>query len=238
MQINMNFKNARLIIFVFAASFCLGGCATLEAAKKADEKATPQYNCEYWKIQRVISAVKSKNGNISICVRLVNPTKTENPKLKTIILPLSETTGKITAGVNLVSSHSGCPIEDDLYPIEKTETGCDKVRDKNVSPNTALPIEKLDIGLNEREMIYDLLTAENKGQQVTEKIYEIRGKFSKHVLLVYWPIHADQQSVQPIIIAGTYEDKSTGIYNLLLIPALLADALYIVVIYFLPFLMI
>lgn len=238
-KLPINFYIPKTLIAIFLIIIgtisILFGCATLEAAKKADEKATPQFNCEYWKIQRVISAVKSKNGNISICVRLVNPTKNENPKLKTITLPFSDKTKSITAGAKLESSLSGCPIEDGLYPIKKTNTGCDKISPKNVPPMSVLPIEKLDIGDNDRDMLYDLLSADNKGQQATEKIYEIQGKFSKHVLLAYWPINTDQQSVQPIIIAGTYENKSTGIYNLLVIPALVADALYFFVTFILPF---
>lgn len=235
MQINLIFQKVCLFIFLFVAMYCIGGCASGKVAEIADRKATPRFNCEYWKIQRVISAVKNENGNISICVRLVNPAKNENPKLKTITLPFSDTTKTITAGAKLEASFSGCPIEDDLYPNKKTKTGCDKIGAKNHPPTTVLAIEKLDIGHNDRDMLYDLLTADNKGQQVAEKIYEIRGKFSKHVLLVYWPINTDQQSVQPIIIAGTYEDKSTGIYNLLVIPALVADALCFFVTFILPF---
>ena len=240
LQININFPKVCLLIYLFIATFCLGGCAglTFKAAKIAERKATPRFNCEYWKIQRIISAVKNENGNISICLRLVNTARTENPKLKTITLPFSDKTKTITAGAELESSLSGCPIEDGLYPIEKTKTGCDKIVAKNDPPMTVLPIEKLDIGYNDRDMLYDLLSADNKGQQATEKIYEIKDKFSKHVLLAYWPVNTDQQSIQPIIIAGTYEDKSTGIYNLLQIPAFIADALLFFCAFILPIMLI
>jgi hypothetical protein len=235
MQINLIFQKVCLLIYLFVATFCLGGCIAHKTAEIADRKAAPRFNCEYLKIQRIISAVKYENGDISICVSLVNPAKTENPKLKTITLPFSDKTKTITAGAKLESNFSGCPIGDDLYPIKKTKTGCDITGAKNVPPMSVLPIEKLDIGNNDRDMLYDLLSADNKGQQATEKIYEIQGKFSKHVLLAYWPINTDQQSVQPIIIAGTYEDRSTGIYKLLVIPALVADVLYFFVTFILPF---
>lgn len=215
--------------------FCLNGCLSLNAASEADRKATPEYNCEYWKIQKVVSAVKNEKGDISICVRLVNPGKTENPKLKTITLPFSDSTGKITDGTTLESSLPGCPMEDNLYPVEKTQEGCDNITAKNGSSTTFIPIEKLDIGHKDLNMLYDLLNAYNKDQQLIEKIYEVRGKFSKHSLLVYWTMQNSQQSAQPIIIAGTYEDKSTGVYNLLVIPALMADVLYFLLIFVSPF---
>ena len=47
-------------------------------------------------------------------------------------------------------------------------------------------------------------------------------------------IHTDRQSVQPIIIAGTYEDKSNVIYNLSVIPALILMLLYAFLILFYP----
>ena len=215
-------KSFTLIILAITF-FYLSGCAGKSSFQLAGEKASPELSCEYWNIQRVVSAIKHENGDISICVRLVNPVKTENPKLKTITLPFSDLAGKITAGEKLASSPSGCPLDDDWYPVEKAEKGCDKIGLTNVSSTTVLPIEKFDVGQRDvayldRNELYDLLNTYNKDQQITEKIYEVKSKSSKHALLVYWPAQINRQGIPPIIIAGTYEDKSTDAYYLLTIP--------------------
>jgi len=45
------------------------------------------------------------------------------------------------------------------------------------------------------------------------------------VLLIYWPSEMDQDSVQPLGIAGGYEseDESTSLYYLLVPPAVMLD---------------
>jgi hypothetical protein len=224
-------KTIILSFLAIASLFSLSGCINKYWVELAEEKALPSQNCEYWKIQRVVSAIKHENSDISICVRLVNPDKTENPKLKTITLPFSELTGEIIAGTKLESSSSGCPLYSDWYPVEKSKTGCDKIDSNSVSTTTVIPIEKVDAG--ELDINYigpnqlsELLNAHTKDQQITGKIYEVKNKSSKHALFptskhalfVYWPAQINQQAVQPIIIAGTYEDKSTYAYWLLTIP--------------------
>ena len=207
-RLSIDFYNPKAIIFFFlaiASLFYLSGCASELLSKDwldlAEEKASPELNCEYWKIQRVVSAIKHENSDISICVRLVNPIKTENPRLKTITLSFSELTGEITAGTNLKSSPSGCPLNDDWYPIEKSKMGCDKIDSNGVSSTTVIPIEKVDVGELDvdhidRNDLYDLINTYTKDQQMTEKIYEVKSKSSKHALFVYLPAQINQQGVE------------------------------------------
>ena len=61
-------KTFALILFTAASLLYLNGC-TASALQLAREKASPQ-NVEYRKIKRVVSGVKQKNGDISICVEL------------------------------------------------------------------------------------------------------------------------------------------------------------------------
>ena len=147
-------------------------------------------------------------------------------------------TGEITAGTNLKSSPSGCPLNDDWYPIEKSKMGCDKIDSNGVSSTTVIPIEKVDVGELDvdhidRNDLYDLINTYTKDQQMTEKIYEVKSKSSKHALFVYLPAKINQQGVEPIIIVGTYEDKSTDAYRLLAIPYVIGAIGFIAIYIFL-----
>ena len=218
----MNFEKIYLLVYLFIASFYFNGCATSAeplGEPNADRKEALELKCENcWKIIRVVSAIKHKDGDISICARLVSPVKTESPRLKTITLPLSELTGIIPAGTKSKQSISESPFYYVWYPIEKTERGCDKIDLRKTPLATDLPIETLDVGrkfelgYKDRNKLYELLNSYNKDQQGIEKIYEVKSKFSTYVLLVYWPIQNSQQDVKPIIIAAVY-DRNTKYYQ-------------------------
>ena len=217
----MNFPKVYLLIYLFIASFYFNGCATSTESSgepNADRKEPLELKCENcWKIIRVVSAIKHKDGDISICARLVSPVKTESPRLKTITLPLSELTGIIPAGTKSKPGFSESLFYYVWYPIEKAERGCDKIDLKNTPSATALPIEtldvgrKFDLGYKDRNKLYELLISYNNDQQGIEKIYEVKSNFSKYVLLAYWPIQNNPQGDKPIIVAGVY-DKNTKYY--------------------------
>lgn len=228
------------ILLSIVLLFYLSGCATSGLLEQAENSSSPRLNCDYWKIKRVVSAVKQKNGDISICVELVDINISEiwricryhpeityedkEPELKTITLSFSYLTGDIAAGVDLESSESGCPSYDALYPVEKTKKGCDKIISESLSSMADLPIERLEVQEKDKNELYDLLNAYNENSQITEKLYEVsfgnydegtdkatdcdnRIKYVSDVLLVYWSTKISQREVEPIIIAGTYEDQ-------------------------------
>jgi len=219
--------------------FYLSGCATIAAVDWAEQKASPELNCDYRKIKSVVSAVKQQNGDISICIELIDIAGKEAPKLKTVTLPFSDLTGTVVPGVDIESSSSpsGCPIYDRLYPVEKTKKGCGKISSGNESSRVVLPIERLEFDKEDKNRLYDLLNIYTKGAQYAERLYEINfvnyengtenatngdeaidhqtRYFVSDVLFVYWPNPTSRQKHHPIIIAGTYEDQSTAIGRLI-----------------------
>ena len=234
-------KTIVLTVLAIVSICCLCGCATTIAIEWAQEKSSPELNCEHLEIKNVLSAVKQENGDISICVELVDYNKPEYPKV-TITLPCSGLTGAIAEGVNLDPGESGCPSFDSYYPIEKTQEGCEKTTSGSLSSSAVLPIEKLDLREDGRDDLYDLLISYNKDSQIKEKIYEVsfveyEGATEKvsrvyDVILIYWPTQIDQQGAHPIMIVGTYEDQSYADRYLILPLTLAIDAVILVGGYF------
>lgn len=177
-------KSLALIFLIITSLFYLKGC-TIKALKLAKEKASPE-NCEYWKIKTVVSAVKQKNGDISICVELNTPNGNEELKLNTITLPLATLTGEKTAVEMLELRPAECPFAieqihrseecwfDDegwlpcpgdeytdatcfWYPIEKSKSGCETVSPGSLSSTSVVPIERLEVHNKDRNQLYDLL---------------------------------------------------------------------------------
>ena len=167
----------------------MSGCVTSGLLEQVENSSSPRLNCDYWKIKRVVSAVKQENGDISICVELVDISilvvgricryhpeityEDKKPELKTITLSFSYLTGDFAAGVDLESSESGCPTCDALYPVEKTKKGCDKNISESLSSMADLPIERLEVHEKDRNELYDLLNSYNENSQITEKLYEV-----------------------------------------------------------------
>ena len=247
-------KSFPCILLAIASIFYLNGCVTMHAMEWAEEKASPELNCEYLNIRSVLSAVKQENGDISICVQLEYSRYTEAEQSKvTITLPFSELTGAITAGADLDPDESRCPSSSSWYPIEKTLNGCEKISPGSLSSPAVLSIEKFDVREENRDDLYDLLVADNKDSQIIDKIYEISFvTYEEHsetgadsddlmkdwlrsvndVIVVYWPAQIGQQRVHPIRIIGIYEDQSSE-YSYLIFPIAIAmDAGILVFFYF------
>jgi hypothetical protein len=226
LPMDFNIPKVYLLFYLVVVSFYFSGCATSSASldeSDADRKASLELNCRnYWKIQKVLSATRNKDGGISICVRLVSPVTTESPKLKSITLSLSDLDGEISAATSNQFRTFECPLDYDWYPIDKTQKGCDEIGSNKTPISIALPIEKLDvgpmfdIGYKDRNRLFELLNTYTKDQQTKEKIYEVRSKSSKYVLLVYWPIQNTRQGIQPIVIAGVAE-RGTADFNFMLL---------------------
>ena len=77
-----------LISLAMASLFYLNGC-TASALQIARDKASPE-NAEYWKIKRVVSAVKHENGDISVCIELNESDEAEGLELISINLTIVE----------------------------------------------------------------------------------------------------------------------------------------------------
>ena len=205
--------------------FYLNGCTiTPKAIELANEKAAPQY--EYWNIKRLVSAVKQENGDVSLCVELNNAGEIEEPKLNTITIPLVILNGEANQHEKHGFYPGECPSLCYWYPIEKVENGCDKITPENLSTKSILPIEKLTI--YSQDQLYDLLNSYNENQKIPDKIFEI-SDVSRDISLIYWLVQIDQQRTLPNSIAGVYEDKSTNLYYLTVPPAIVGDAIIVVV---------
>ena len=214
-----------LIFLAMASLIYLNGCTlTPKAIELANEKAAPQY--EYWNIKRLVSAVKQENGDVSLCVELNNAGEIEEPKSNTITIPLAILNGETNQHERHGFSPGECPIPCYWYPIEKVESGCDKIIPENLSTISILPIEKLTI--HSQDQFYDLLNSYNENPEIQDKIFEL-SYASTDISIIYLFGQTDQQRTLPNGIAGVYEDKSTNLYYLTVPPAMVGDAIIVVV---------
>ena len=238
-------KFLALSFFAGALLFGLSGCTT-KALQIAEEKASPE-NSQYWTIDRVVSAFKEKNGNISVCVKLNDPDEKEVPQLNTLTFPLSILTGDARSTEKLRLRPQACPFGDVncySYPIKKVKTGCETVAADTLFAGSIIPIEKLSVTDKDRNGRYRLPNSIIKNRQTSDKIYEISFEIdkeyiekkidsdkarddeetgSKKIAILYWPAQIDSQGERPIIIAGAYKDNSTYLYYLLVPPAFVGD---------------
>lgn len=236
-----------LILLALVSLFYFSSCTT-KALQLAKEKASPE-NATYWKIKSVVSAIKKENGDVSVCVDLKESAESADPKLNTLTLPLSILRGDSFA-VKRFGLHSGdCSFDNETcywYPIEKAKPGCESVGPGALSSASVLPVENIQVHDKSRHQLYTLLHDLNEGQPMTEKIYAVRfvydaedtkeekdtlddevqnnnAKESKEIFLTYWPAGIGQQDLQPISLAGAYEDNSTVIYYLIVPLAFVGD---------------
>lgn len=237
-----------VLIFIFMMS----GCATTYTLDLADRKSSPSISHTNLNISKVRSAVEQENGDISVCVELYEPPKTNKSECYAITLPnpslLKETIDMETLGFR-GKDIGGLPdryapdtyITDYLYSLEKAKKGCQELEPKKLLADSTLPIVKLTLPEKDSDRLYTLLNKLKAQGSAKEKLYEV--KFLKNeadssaemnenevtnysdVLLIYWPSESDQDTVQPLGIAGGYEseDESTKLYYLLIPPAVLLD---------------
>ena len=214
-----------LIFLLLAWLLYLNGCTlTPKALQLANEKAAPQY--EYWNIKRIESAVKQENGDVLLCVELNNADEIEEPKLSTITIPFAILNGEANQHERHGFYPGECPIPCYWYPIEKVENGCDKIITENLYTKSVLPIEKLTI--HSQDQFYDLLNSYNESPEIQDKIFEL-SYASTDISIIYLFVQTDQQRTLPNGIAGVYEDKSTNLYYLTVPPAMIGDAIIVVV---------
>jgi hypothetical protein len=206
-----------LIFLAMASLLYLNGCAiTPKAIQFAQEKASPHY--KYWNIKSVQSAVEQDNGDISFCVELNNG----------ITITPSALSGRNDLHERLGLDSGEYPLSNTLYywyPIERVESGCDKITQGNLSTKSILPIEKLIV--DSQDQLNDLLNSYNNSRIKPNKILEVR-YVSKDISIIYWFARIDHQTFLPINIAGVYEDKSTNLYYLTVPAAFIGDVIIVV----------
>jgi hypothetical protein len=219
------FEFFMLIFLLLASLLYLNGCTlTPKALQLANEKAAPQY--EYWNIKRIESAVKQENGDVALCVELNKTGEIEESKLSTITIPLAILNGAANQHERHGFYPGECPIPCYWYPIEKVENGCDKITPENLSTKSILPTEKLTI--HSQDQFYDLLNSFKENPKIQDKIFEL-SHASTGISTIYLFVQTDQQQTLPNGIAGVYEDKSTNLYYLTVPPAMVGDAIIVVV---------
>ena len=220
-------KTFALILFAAASLLYLNGC-TARALQLAREKASPQ-NVEYRKIKRVVSGVKQKNGDISICVELEADNAAEQ-MLSTLILPHSVLTGNSNDGRRLKLLPAECPPGNTAcywYPVEEIKSGCDKTAAGDSIRVHVIPVEKLPAESNNRDLPDNSNGAYYYNLQVPGKLYEA-GDLFNGVSVIYSSGRLDQQGSRSILIGGIYEDKSTNLYYLTVPAAFVGDVIVVV----------
>ena len=230
----------------------MSGCATAYTLDLAERKASPSISYTDLNISKIRSAVELKNGDVSVCIELYEPHKTNKSECYAITLPnstmLKETTDLETLGfrgkemVGHPDSYGPGPyIDDYLYPLAKAKKGCQKLEPKKLPADSILPIVKVTLPEKDRYQLYNILNELKQQGSQKEKLYEVKFLTMEEdssvemnenedtnysdVLLIYWPSAMDQDSVQPLGIAGGYEseDESTKLYYLLIPPAATLD---------------
>ena len=236
----------------------MSGCITPHALDLAERKSSPAITYTDWNLKKVWSAMEVENGDISLFVELYESDKMNNSECFEITLPnyslIKETTDIKTLGfrekeiVGQSDRYAPDPyIKNYLYPLAKAEKGCQKLESQNLPTDSALPIVKLRLPKNDSVQLYTLLNELKAHGSPKEKLYEVKFFKSKDdsssemneyegtkyadVLLIYRPSGVDQEIVQPIGIAGGYEseDESTSLYYLLVPPAVMIDAIGLMV---------
>ena len=226
MQLNRSaFKLLSPILLLLASLLFLNGCTlTPKALQLANEKAAPNY--EYWNFKRIESAVTQENGDVAVCAELKSAEAIAEPKLSTIIIPLAILNGDASQHKRHGFVPGECPSPCYWYPIKRVENGCDKTSSEILSTQSSLPIEKLAI--YSQDQIYEFIDSYNENRQIPEKIFEV-DYVSRDTSEIYWFAQIDGQQTLPISIAGVYDDKSTKLYYLTVPPAIIGDAVIVVV---------
>ena len=222
LHLNSSILEFLLLVFLLLVSLLyLNGCTlTPKALQLANEKAAPQY--EYWNIKRIESAVKQENGNVALCVELNNSNEIEEHKLYTITIPLAILNGEANQHERHGFYSGECPVPCYWYPIEKVENGCGKITPENLSTKSVLPIEKVTI--HSQDQFYDFLNSSSKTQISPDKMFEVNDP-STGISAIYWFVQIDKQKTVLNSISGVYEDKSTNLYYLAVLPAMVGDVI-------------
>ena len=245
------------VSFVFIC--IVSGCITPHALDLAEEKSSPIVTYTEWNLKSVRSAVEQENGDILVFAELYESLKSNKSECYSIKLPnrstLKETTDLKTLGFRgkEIIGHpdrnaSDTYINEYLYPLVKAKKGCQELKYKKPPADSILPIIKLTVPGKDSDRIYTLLNELEANGSPKEKLYEIKflrgeensggemnetevAKYSD-VLLIYWPSKIDPEFVQPIGIAGGYEseDESTNLYYLLVPPAVVLDAIGLIIV--------
>jgi hypothetical protein len=240
------------ISFSLAFIFIVSCGITPHAIDLAEEKSSPSVRYTDWNLKKVKSAVQQENGDISVIVELYESHKRNTSESYAITLPnaslLKKTKGLEMLGfrgkemVGHPDSYGPGPyIDDYLYPLAKAKKGCQKLEPKKLPAYSILPIVKVTLPEKNRYQLYNILNELKHQGSPKEKLYEVKFLTMEEdssvemnenedinysdVLLIYWPSELDQDSFQPLGIAGGYEseDESTKLYYLLIPPAVALD---------------
>jgi hypothetical protein len=196
----------------------------------------------------VRSGAEQENGDISVCVELNDSNKAESASY-TFSIPGSTLAEGVAAIEALGFRRSlSSPVTWYWYPIEKAAGGCAVSNPAQGSPETFLPLERITVPLEDKYQLSDILSNLKKGPEGTKKLYEEtfseaardeelhsydppaakdvsgQAKGTKEVVLVYYPSLADRDRIEPLIIAGAYNQAETNLYYLLVPPAVAWDA--------------
>ncbi len=235
-------------------TFIVSGCITPHALDLAERKSSPSITYTDWNISEVKSAFEHANGDISVCVELHEPHKTNQSESYAITLPgaalLEKTTDLAALGFmgkksaeNPDTQSPDPDINAYFYPLAKAKKGCHGWESKKPVADSVRPIVKLTLPEKDRDQLYALLNELKEQASPEEKLYEVtflktqedsgvginENEVTTHpdVLLIYWPPEIDQELAEPLGIAGGYEseDESTNLYYLLVPPAAVLDAI-------------
>lgn len=229
------------LCLLILAPLCLGACATPRAMNYAKSKASPSNVVEF-SIGKVHSAQIYENSDISVLVQLDN---LNHPKsgLYRMTVPFPCLAGKTDAIGSFGFREKYTPyvsgLPSYLYPMVKANKVNEEVVTMKDSPASPVPIEELDVHRDQTERVLELLGDLSRDPSGAQKVYvvnllsddagkqyekELGNTVDKDILLVCLPPLSSGSPLQPIAIAGAYEDESTNLYYLLVPPAIAVDA--------------
>jgi hypothetical protein len=197
------------VLVAIVMLFYICGCTNLAlniAETKAEIAETEiEDTIDYMLIKNIRNATKHENGDISICVDLLNLAEiNKEPECHTIVLPISSLAkGPIEKNVYGFKSysvpaniHPVCKFY--WYPITKAQKGCENISSENSSSaQSSFPIEVFNVPMTH---YYDSISFDTCSDLIKERSPEER------ILAVRW-ISSEQDILADSNTQESIEDK-------------------------------
>ena len=256
---NQNYFGLFYTSIILAFVLVLNGCITPYAMEYAEEKSTPSITYTYWHIKRVRAATKEKDEKITVFIEMIKSSSKTDSECYTLSLPFSSSftppvdfnSFGFHENEMFSTPHNyemAAPyLTDYFYPLENARKKCDNPDNSKFHSGSSIPIVKMDLHENDRYHLLSILkehrenvssnsilfevTFEKKEKIDSFELQENKPSEKPKVFLIYWPTEIDNEYTYPLAIRGVYEseDESSNLYYLLVLPAIIVDAIGIII---------
>jgi hypothetical protein len=237
-------KRVLTTAFILMAFLSLSGCITskvLELRQARETRVKEATN--FWSLTAVRSAHKMPGGEVFACIEL-RDSPSDEPQVYKINLSQSSRIGKTYAELMPVSygrteGPRSTEAQNDmawyLYPLPEAQKGCGSATADSSLPVSMLKVETVQIHRDDKSRLPGMLASRDSNAAEEERILEVSfapddreatSSVAKDVMLVYLPASSSAEHSRAFGIAGAFEPGSEWVnpYDLLLLPAVAADA--------------